>query len=396
MLDSILKRKDVQKLLKEVCCSDCYNTKETKISLEYENYYNKEKPFFIIIDALYKYKVIINDDDYLDEYIFSLEKLMRKIDNYSDIERGINKLIVRICSRKLALKNITDIENKKELLSYIYKNYIVEGYMFHSIPNIYKQDIIENGLNPEHYNNLYQKFIHIKKILKKHKAETIIEKKFNEHYITMTDSLIKAYYYAENAPMYFSSLLSNSNIMTNKKYKKDAYYRKDYKDCFYNLNRLSTELNLTIKESNYLKKVCKEEWELLKNNKNIPTVLLVKRKYLGNNYLKDIDNIMSLINKNSLDDIVRKIITSRFDNIEIKTKIKSTDIEVIELYSYKDIYERENNNVEEDIKIKENIFETSTQNLTNAYGKVSILLLLGSLLITIGVIISIIMLEKGM
>lgn len=396
MLDSILKRKDVQKLLKEVCCSDCYNTKETKISLEYENYYNKEKPLFIIIDALYKYKVIINDDDYLDEYIFSLEKLMRKIDNYSDIERGINKLIVRICSRKLALKNITDIENKKELLSYIYKNYIVEGYMFHSIPNIYKQDIIENGLNPEHYNNLYQKFIHIKKILKKHKAETIIEKNFNEHYITMTDSLIKAYYYAENAPMYFSSLLSNSNIMTNKKYKKDAYYRKDYKDCFYNLNRLSTELNLTIKESNYLKKVCKEEWELLKNNKNIPTVLLVKRKYLGNNYLKDIDNIMSLINKNSLDDIVRKIITSRFDNIEIKTKIKSTDIEVIELYSYKDIYERENNNVEEDIKIKENIFETSTQNLTNAYGKVSILLLLGSLLITIGVIISIIMLEKGM
>lgn len=396
MLDSILKRKDVQKLLKEVCCSDCYNTKETKISLEYENYYNKEKPLFIIIDALYKYKVIINDDDYLDEYIFSLEKLMRKIDNYSDIERGINKLIVRICSRKLALKNITDIENKKELLSYIYKNYIVEGYMFHSIPNIYKQDIIENGLNPEHYNNLYQKFIHIKKILKKHKAETIIEKNFNEHYITMTDSLIKAYYYAENAPMYFSSLLSNSNIMTNKKYKKDAYYRKDYKDCFYNLNRLSTELNLTIKESNYLKKVCKEEWELLKNNKNIPTVLLVKRKYLGNNYLKDIDNIMSLINKNSLDDIVRKIITSRFDNIEIKTKIKSTYIEVIELYSYKDIYERENNNVEENIKIKENIFETSTQNLTNAYGKVSILLLLGSLLITIGVIISIIMLEKGM
>lgn len=396
MLDSILKRKDVQKLLKEVCCSDCYNTKETKISLEYENYYNKEKPLFIIIDALYKYKVIINDDDYLDEYIFSLEKLMRKIDNYSDIERGINKLIVRICSRKLSLKNITDIENKKELLSYIYKNYIVEGYMFHSIPNIYKQDIIENGLNPEHYNNLYQKFIHIKKILKKHKAETIIEKNFNEHYITMTDSLIKAYYYAANAPMYFSSLLSNNNIMTNKKYKKDAYYRKDYKDCFYNLNRLSTELNLTIKESNYLKKVCKEEWELLKNNKNIPTVLLVKRKYLGNNYLKDIDNIMSLINKNSLDDIVRKIITSRFDNIEIKTKIKSTYIEVIELYSYKDIYERENNNVEEDIKIKENIFETSTQNLTNAYGKVSILLLLGSLLITIGVIISIIMLEKGM
>ena len=388
MLDSILIRENVKKLLKEVSYSHCYHMKETKITPDYENYYNKEKPIFIIIDAIYKYKIIIDDEKYLGEYIYSLKKLMKKIDNSSDIEKGINKLIVRTCCKKLGIKNIKDIENKKELLSYIYKNYIVEGYMFHSIPNIYKKEILENGINPEHYKNLYPKFIRIKKILKKHNKESLVEKNFDENYIIMTDSLQKAYYYAENSPMYFSSLLSN-NITSSKKYKKDAYYRKNYKDCYYNLNKLCNDLNLNIKDSNYIKEVFKEEWKLLKNDSNIPTILLVKRKNLGNNYLKDIDKIMSSIDKYNLDDIVSKMICNKFDNVKVKNTIKNTDIEVLELYSYKDIYEYKNKN-EQKNSIKE-----SSDDIMNTNGKVSILLLLGSLLITLGVIISIIMLEKG-
>ena len=42
MLDEILKREDTKNLLKEVCYNNLYNTKETKTSIDYENYFIKE------------------------------------------------------------------------------------------------------------------------------------------------------------------------------------------------------------------------------------------------------------------------------------------------------------------------------------------------------------------
>lgn len=391
MLDEILKREDTKNLLKEVCYNNLYNTKETKTSIDYENYFIKEKPLFTIMDALYKYKIIIDDIYYLDEYIASLKKIMKKIKNYSDIQNGINKLIVRICARKLNLKNIIERNNKQKLLSYVYKKYIVEGYMFHSIPNVYKDEIQNNGIQPEKYQNLYNEFKEINSIFKKHGLENILEKDFDDTYITFTDGFIKAYYYATNSPMFYSTILSNSNILTNRRYKKDAYYRKDYKDCISNLNKLCNRYDLTKKESDYVKKICKQEWDLLNNEHNKPTIMLVKRKVLDNNYLKDIDEIISMIDTIDIDSIFKKITSPRYDNVKVYKKIESKDIDMIELFSYKDIYINNSN-----VKNDSNNNEIENSLYINEHGKVLILILLGSLLITMGVIISIIIVGKGL
>lgn len=382
MLDTILQRQDVKQLIEK---ATNHSINHNKISPICKEYIDEEQPLYIIIDALFKYKVIIDNDYLIGDFIYSLEKLMRKMDNYIDIDRGINKLLGTFCAKSLSLKNVTDYENKKKVLAHIYKKYIVEGYLLHGMSSVYKSDIIKNGLIPERYNNRYDKFLKIKKILKKY--PDIIEKTFKEDYIVMTDDMKKAYYYAFNSPMYLSNLLSNNHIIYGKKHKTNFYLQKDYKKCFSNLNKLCVDLNLNIKDKNYLKNVCNEEWDNLKNDISKPTILLVKRQSLGINYLNNIEKIIRESSECDLDISINKIINSKNNTIKVYRKIENKDIEILELYSYKELYIKEITNT--------NSIEYIDQKYINAYGKISILILLGSIFITLGVIISIVILSRG-
>jgi len=383
MLDTILQRQDVKQLIEK---ATNHSINHNKISPICKEYIDEEQPLYIIIDALFKYKIIIDDNYLIGDFIYSLEKLMRKMDNYVDTDRGINKLLGAFCAKILSLKNTTDYENKKKILAYIYKKYIVEGYLFHGISSVYKNDILKNGFIPEEYDNRYDKFLNVKNILRKY--PDIIEKTFKEDYILMTDDLKKAYYYAFNSPMYLSNLLSD-NYVNHKKYNCNFYLKKDYKKCFSNLNRLCINLNLSIKDTNYLKKVCKEEWYNLKNDISKPTILLVNRECLGINYLNNIEKIIKESKECSLDISINKIINNKNNIIKVYKKIENKDIEILELYSYKELY------IKEKEIVNTNSIEYIDQKYINAYGKISILILLGSIFITLGVIISIIMLSRG-
>lgn len=384
MLDTILQRQDVKQLIEK---ATNHSINHNKISPICKEYIDEEEPLYIIIDALFKYKIIIDDESLIGDFIYSLEKLMRKMDNYIDIDRGINKLLGSLCAKKLFLKNITDYENKKKVLAYIYKKYIVEGYLFHGISSVYKSNIVKNGLIPEQYNNRYDKFLKIKKILRKY--PDIMEKTFKEDYIVMTDDLKRAYYYAFNSPMYLSNILSNNYIISDKKSRTTYYLKKDYKKCFSNLNKLCIDLNLNIKEKNYLRNVCKEEWYNLKNDISKPTIILVKRESIGINYLNNIEKIIKESAECDLDISINKIINNKNNAIKVYKKIESKDIEILELYSYKELY------IKEKEIVNTNSIEYIDQKYINAYGKISILILLGSIFITLGVIISIIMLSRG-
>ena len=381
MLDAIFERRDVKQLIEKAAN---HSINHNKISPICKEYIDEEDALYIIIDALFKYKTIIDDDYLITDFVYSLEKLMRKMDNYVDIERGINKLLGLFCAKKLWLKNTFEYENKKKILEHIYKTYIIKGYVFHGMSSVYKSDIIKSGLTPEQYNNRYDKFIKIKKTLKKHPY--IMEKTFKEDYIVMTDDLKKAYYYAFNSPMYLSNLLSNNNII---KDKNNSYLKKDYKKCFSNLNKLCIELNLNINNKNYIKKICKEEWNNLKNDISKPTILLVKRESLGIDYLSNIEKIINESKDCSLDISINKIINNKNNKIKVYKKIENKDIEILELYSYKELYLKEKE------IINKNSIQYIDQKYMNAYGKISILILLGSIFITLGVIISIIMLNRG-
>lgn len=365
MLESILKRKDFIILINEI----------KNKNLKTDN--NKDNLLYIIFDSLIKYKIIFINDDYLDEYIKSLDKLILRINNYNDIELGINKIILKLCIRKLELNNSNSINNKEKIIDYLYLKYIRDGYLYHAINSIYVSDILKDGLIPEKYKNNYNDFIKIKEIINKHTKEEIIKKSFKEDYITMTDNFKKAYYYATNSPMYFSDLLSTGPQKNIHKYINDSYYRKDYKDCINNINRLSNELNLSLKETNYIKEVVKKEWNNYKCNIAKPTIMLVKRNVINYNRENEEKELLKLKDM-EIEEAVNTILNGKQDRIKVKDKISSNDIEFIELYSYNDLYD-----VEKD----------DNTDIINDYGYVTILLLIGSLLITIGVIMSIIMME---
>ena len=103
LLDKILRRKDVCDLIEAIINHPCYNKKKVQSSVNYECFTDVEQPFFLFLDALYKYQIVIGDDLYLDDYIEQLDKLIKKIDNFHDIQFGIYKILGKTCALKLGI-----------------------------------------------------------------------------------------------------------------------------------------------------------------------------------------------------------------------------------------------------------------------------------------------------
>lgn len=375
MLNDILRREDVKRLLKEICTNDRYNKKEDNESINYQQFPLFSQSLFIAVDAFYKYSVIIDDIYLLDAYVEEVHLLFKKVSNLSDISMGINQLIGKFSGLKLGYKNYLD--KKNEILQYIYNQYIENGYVFHAVSSCYVDSILENDFTPQNYHQLYDKFIKVKDIVK-----DVIETDFSSEYVSFTDSFIMAYYYAISSPMYFYHLVSDNQYISSKS--KAAYFKNDYDLCLKNLNKLIIDLDLDMNHSNYLRETFNEEWKLLDKSNSYPVIMMVKRKLL----LPETQfSISQIIDDNHLEfsEAISKIFYNRYNNIECNKKIDKSDIEIVKLYGYKDFISPLKT-VEEEEEIEEVLIDE--------YGKISYIMLVGALLITIGVIMTIIMIVR--
>ena len=115
--------------------------------------------------------------------------------------------------------------------------------------------------------------------------------------------------------------------------------------------------------------------------------LAVKRNLL----LKDNKELDTTINNKELElsEVVERVLSSRYDEIECSSKIESKDIEFIELPNYNDLL------IKKEEKTDAELENNETTEYNNELGKVSILILLGSIFIAIGVIITMIMVVSG-
>lgn len=390
MLERIFKRRDVLEFVEEVISSDSYNNKKNSFYDTYETFYGGTSSLFIFFDALYKYQIIIEDEFYLDDYIMQVRKLIRKLDNVSDINDGINKVIGKTCALKLGLINREDRLSKEYIIKYVYDKYIVNGYVFHGFPSVYKEQIIKNGMVPEQYHNTYDKFMEIDKILSKGR-DSIINKNFRDNGVCFTDNFVFACFYAYAAPMYFYRLLGDSKI-SYKNYSDLAYFKNDYFGCFNNLNALMKSLKIGDGYKKSIIKTCYDEWRSLKTDVSTVSIMAVKRSVFGINYL---DKFEDIINKSSSCDLgssLGKIFNDINNDIVIRSKINSNDIRIISIDNYKTIMDIKKKQVEE---IGNRQTNYNSDKIVNAYGSASILMLLGSVLITLGVVITIIMIYKG-
>lgn len=386
VLDKIFQRKDVCDFIEEIL-SGSYGKKKNDDFIDNYNITSTQKILFAFFDALFKYQIIIDSDVFLDEYIVQVRKIFKKIDNFYDINLGISKIIGKLCALKFDISDREDDASKRQILEYVYDKYIVHGYLFHGFSGVYKEQIKEFGFIPEEYQHSYANFVEVDKIFNKHNIFDVMGKKFNENFVAFTDDFMMGCYYGAFSPMYFSRLLGSSVGEG----ETESYFKNDYFECFHHLSKLMRSAKLNDYEKKYIIRVCCNEWKVLQRGASNINIMLVKREKVGYDYLDDIDDILS--SNNDLGEGILRIISSKSNHILIDFKLEASDILFVEIPNYKALFtlrEKQAN----DVAIKNKT--VNHERLSNVYGKVSILILLGSLLITLGVIMTIITISKGM
>lgn len=382
MLDKIIKVGCVSKLLKNIKSNARYYDKKGD---NYINYYlslSKEQALLLGVDALLKYKIIIDDFDLLNEYIEQLDKLFKKLDNFNDISFGINKLVCRFSCKYLGIKDEEIEERKEEIISFIYDKYVINGYYFHGFSYCYKDEIMTNGLVPDVYSNsMYKEFNEVNNIFSKYNILNIMDKDFSKKEVYFTDNIIMSGCYSLHAPGYFYKLLCNDdyNYLS---IKKEAYLYNDYSLCINNLKKIFNEFNVSNNDRKYINDVVKNKWSLLdKDNNNMLAIMAVKR-----NLIDDVNSNPKLFDDadESVFDAIDRLLSAN-NTISCDKIINSSLIEMV-------FIELDNNIEQNDDKLKE---EEILLDFNNTYGKVSLLLLFGSMLISLGVILTIIFVMRG-
>lgn len=386
MLDEMLKRKDVSKMLRDICNSECYYDKKMNKSIDYQLFTDVEEILFLFYDALFKYKIIIDDMSYFSEYLEQIDKLIRKIDNFKDISVGISRIITRICALKLGEKNLDDEESRERVIKYIYDVYVKNGYYIHGFATIYTKDIKKKGFDTENYNNYYSKFVKLQEILNKYGYGNILDKDFKDFSISLTKSFVMGCYYSVNAPMYFYKLLCKNGYATKKNHI-DCYLRNDYKTCYKNLSKMCNRIGMNDHEKSLFLDAFNSEWQLLKKDKSKISLMLLPRSIVD-----DSCSYEDYLSDESIFLIVDKMINGSNEKIKYNGFIESSDMLLVELDYFKVF---KNSDKVDTVYDKTTQIEFDEYAFSNAYGKVSALVILGSLFITFGVIITLVSLWRG-
>lgn len=384
MLDSLLEREDVKKILVDICNSARYYAKETSSSMGYQMYSGSSQLLFLFYDALFKYKLIIEEMYYFNDFLEQVDKLIRKIDSFSEIGYGINRIIGRVCAYKLGINDIDTDYAKETVLRYIHDKYIVNGYFIHGYTPHYYSSILENGFSPENYKNLYAKFRNVQNILKEKKHLSLMDKDFDAEAVSFTDSFLMGCYYSVNSPMYFSKLVSKNEFIDDD-LSLDAYAMGDYELCLKNLYKVCAKLKLNDTEKYIFLDAFKSEWKLLEKNSSTISLMLITRSSLGVDF--DIDKFITEVKDNSFIEAVCKLLGQR-SNVLVSKYIRKDDITLLNLSSSKK-YTKEEKKDSLAVELERTFIRSDDEfAFSNTYGKVSILLLVGTMCIIIGVILT--------
>ena len=384
--------------------------KVSKVSLNGESYQYNQYSLLIIMDFIIKYKIIVKEDKYLNEDLVSLEQITNTYENHETLTLSLDNFLIKLTARKLNLENTNTIENKRTILIYIYDNYIVNGYCFHSFPSCFKNLVERDGLIQEIDTKELNTLKRINYIFTNHKYPNFLGRDLTSktRAIYITDSPAMAYYYAIRSPEYLANLTGLSNYYKNiSDINKESFYLKDYNECKNNLKKMCEHLKMTSKEETAILKTFSKEWKHLDLNNSKPCIAFIKRKELAKDSLPNIIELLANLETEDLVCQVSKIINSRYPEIRRFSNITSLDLTVYTMPSYKEIKNNHLETVAEEpresritIKIDtpENDVLKSKQfkpKFSYSYGNASLFALLGLLLISLGLTLSIILKIMG-
>jgi len=368
MLDEYLRRGDVSNFIDDILFNERYFQKKMYHIDNIVSIKENHLALFIFYSALFKYKVIVDNNNLFDDFLEQLERLYRKIDNFNDLEVGIHHLIGRMVADNFQIKDVDDDNNRIMLLRYIYNKYIKNGYYFHGFSSIFYNELNKNSFQPEVYYNYYDRFMKINSIFSKVNSNIKIEKDFSKKEVYFTDDFIMGCYYSFYSPMFFTEFLMN--------FSKNGYYQ--YSDCFRKLKLYLDSEFFTKDDKKFILKLIEDENKLLCMEKNYISIMSVPRSELNDNIISFDDY---LNNDDNYYDMVDRLLNSKSSKVICTDEIER---EKYDLYRFKVSKKKSSVKEESDIIKKEN------QLFLDEYGRVSLLLLIGSLSILIGVIITII------
>ncbi len=405
MLDTIFKKDSVKKFFNDLVNGIVYKKKDIPYTISDEKMDVTYYAILMGLDAIIKYEIIIEKEDFFDSYLQEVQLLLRKVDNHNELKTGINKLIVNYCQKLLNLKNITTYENKEIILKHVYNKYIVNGYFYHSFPSIFLDEVNNNGLAVSNYNYEINSVKEVNKIFEKYNIKNVFSKDLNAEspFLTLTDSPFMASYYAYHCP-YFLNELAVDLLPKDNNYEIDAFFLKDYKKCRKNLSFYLRKSDILLNDNLKILEFFDKEWNLFKVENLKPVVCFIKRSAVENNSLNNFNQIMDNIDNDDLIVSVNKVLETRFNEKVINKDISRQSFEIISLPTLKELgfTSKEEEFIETDFKLKEEkeILNESNNNdlvrydLINEYGNSTIVALIGVLLITIGVTVMIIMLGR--
>ena len=390
VLNDIFKKDNVCSFFKDIVRGVVYKDKEIPNTISDEkidvNYY----AILIGLDAIIKYVIIVDDNIQFDNYLEQVKLLLRKVINHNEIKNGINKLIINFCQKKLKISNIKDIQNKEIILKYIYQKYIIDGYFFHSFPSVFQEDVLNCGLVASNYNYEINSLKEVNDIFDKYKVNNVFSKELNctLPYITVSDSPFMGCYYAYHSPYFLNEICTNllNNDAGNKK---DAFFEKNYKLCRKNLSNLMNKKGFFSSDIASINSFLEREWDLFQINSSRPMMCLIKRSYLKNNSLKDINSIVEKIREEELIVSVTKVLETRFNEERVFDNIPNFSFNILSLPTLEEL------GIEVSLEDKKQLeIKNKKDEFINDYGNTTIIALLGVLFITIGITITLIMIGR--
>lgn len=371
MLDKYLKRKDVLDFINLIKINPKFHNKRLVEKNSFGKYLDKELALYIFYDAIFKYKVIIDDDSLFEGYFEQIQKLYRRIDSVDGVQYGIHKAICNSVCCKLDIGDVWNKENREKIIRYIYEKYILDGYFIHGFSTVYEKSIKDNGFLSEIYSNNYSEMDRVKRIFEKNGICNALNKDFSNNTTYFTDNFVMGCYYSINSPGYFYNLLYGNKFKNrlgylNGNYKNEIRGLKRKIDCF-NKNDYKYVLN-----------VVRKEWDMLNSVPKKISLLLVKRSLINSNRVK-IDDFLNM------EENVYEVIDSMLNPKNNKIMFNDVLYDDINIVSLDDFYEIS------DVK-KDNKIKVSYENLLNVYGVASVFIVIGAMAISLGVLFTIIML----
>lgn len=349
-IEEMLKDKDV---IKEI------NYDERNSNGKSDNVYLSGK----LIGEVYRYAIIhqsqetIKIEDVID-YIQEIRQL--HLDTYSDefkdkpkqeknkyIEAERSKIVAKSIAEKLNIdcSSYPSVESQEKIKDYFIKNYVEDGYVFHSFPYARKESVERDGFTKIEKlwdNEKVSEVVKIfedKGVIKALGGYGFYDEETKENFdANNPDSKRKIYvehnpeaifFHELSAPEWFKIFTSSSHSLTSEDIKTMPFFVKNYDACKQNVKDLCNNAGLTLEEKEKVGFLFKECWKTL-GKPELVTALIPRKKVGKDNVSKEIENMdfletISYISTDGARDFIEHV-----GNVVDAEDINGNDISIVE------------------------------------------------------------------